>query len=214
MTLRSPSPWAFLSSAVGLNHLLPCRPAVGAASSVLVASLFLPGLAAVRHACRQCAQGCRIRFTFAANLAQWIATRRWRSPPSASAWRSAPSPAGRVSACAAPVEDVLTKPGAPRARGFVLAIVVGLVRGRRRWSSPASSIFPRRSCCRPPCSGAAALLGGLMFGVRHGADRRLRHAHAGVGGRRQPPLGRGVRLCSVLWLCHHPAASRARRAPP
>ena len=62
------------------------------------------------------------------------------------------------------VEDVLTKPGAPRARGFVLAIVVGLVTvqalvlaGRLDLSKAVvlpTSLF-----------WGGALLGGLMFGV-------------------------------------------------
>jgi uncharacterized membrane protein YedE/YeeE len=62
------------------------------------------------------------------------------------------------------VEDVLTKPDAPRARGFLLAIVVGLV------AVQALVLFGRLDLSKAvvlPTSlfWGGALLGGLMFGV-------------------------------------------------
>jgi uncharacterized membrane protein YedE/YeeE len=62
------------------------------------------------------------------------------------------------------VEDVLTKPNAPRARGFVLAIVVGLVAVQALvfagWLDLSKAVVLPTSLF-----WGGALLGGLMFGV-------------------------------------------------
>jgi uncharacterized membrane protein YedE/YeeE len=62
------------------------------------------------------------------------------------------------------VEDVLTKPGAPRARGFVLAIVVGLVAVQALVF--AGELDLSKAVVLPTSLfWGGALLGGLMFGV-------------------------------------------------
>ena len=62
------------------------------------------------------------------------------------------------------VEDVLTKPDAPRARGFVLAIVVGLVAVQ---ALVFAGYLDLAKAVVLPTSlfWGGALLGGLMFGV-------------------------------------------------